>query len=158
MGVNGFACAPVRLVQVVWDLPNLKKGMRSLNQSRIAPMYRELSPKLRAFGAILAQSFEVQALIALVNCILTTIGLMFLKVAFYSPPIIIYCIITIMFCICIFMCRLPLHFYLLRFAVWSSSRCSLSFPRSYPSQGFSSQRYRLLLLPSPSRASSNAWR
>ena len=42
--------------------------------------YREVAPPVRAFGNLVAQCFETQAVIALVNCTLTTLGLYLLKV------------------------------------------------------------------------------
>lgn len=68
-------------IQIVWDLPQISDGLQTLKKSRIAAVYNEVSPKLAAFGKILARSFEVQALIALVNCVLTTIGLAILQVS-----------------------------------------------------------------------------
>ena len=65
---------------ITWDLPQIKKGISSLENSRIGFAYNEISPKLRTFGNLVAQSFEVQAMIAFVNCVLTTIGLYFLKI------------------------------------------------------------------------------
>ena len=43
--------------------------------------YREVAPPVQAFGNLVAQCFETQAVIALVNCTLTTLGLYFLKVS-----------------------------------------------------------------------------
>lgn len=43
-----------------------------------------LAPKITAFGKLVGQSFEVQSLIALVNTVLTTFGLVFLKIPGYG--------------------------------------------------------------------------
>jgi predicted PurR-regulated permease PerM len=65
---------------ITWDLPQIQKGVNSLENSRVGFAYKEIAPKLRSFGNLVAQSFEVQAMIAFVNCVLTTIGLYFLKI------------------------------------------------------------------------------
>ena len=54
--------------------------MKSLDKSVIAFAYKEVAPPVRAFGNLVAQCFETQAVIALVNCTLTTLGLYWLKV------------------------------------------------------------------------------
>lgn len=80
---NALYCGSLGLLfslMITWDLPNIKAGVRKLGESRLAATYDELAPKLTAFRDILAQGFEVQALISLVNCILTTIGLIALKI------------------------------------------------------------------------------
>jgi len=66
---------------VVWDLPELTKGIRSLSQSRLGFAYNELAPVVGTFGKLVGQSFEVTALIAFVNCVLTTIGLGVLNIS-----------------------------------------------------------------------------
>ena len=54
--------------------------MQTLDKSVIAFAYKEVAPPVRAFGNLVAQCFETQAVIALVNCTLTTLGLYWLKV------------------------------------------------------------------------------
>jgi predicted PurR-regulated permease PerM len=67
-------------MQIVWDLPRISKGVKSLEQSAVRFAYREVAPPVQAFGNLVAQCFETQAVIALVNCTLTTLGLYFLRV------------------------------------------------------------------------------
>lgn len=67
-------------IMIIWDLPQLKKAVQTLRKSRVAPIYAELAPRLTSFGEILAKSFEVSALIAFVNCFLTTTGLAILRI------------------------------------------------------------------------------
>jgi predicted PurR-regulated permease PerM len=43
-----------------------------------------LSPQVTAFAKLVGQSFEVQSIIALVNTILTTLGLILLKIPGYG--------------------------------------------------------------------------
>ena len=66
--------------QIVWDLPRISRGVKSLDKSVIAFAYKEVAPPVTAFGNLVAQCFETQAVIALVNCTLTTLGLYWLKV------------------------------------------------------------------------------
>jgi predicted PurR-regulated permease PerM len=66
---------------VIWDLPELTKGIRSLKESRLAFAYNELAPKVITLGSLIGRSFEVTAIIALVNCVLTTSGLGLLGVS-----------------------------------------------------------------------------
>jgi len=67
-------------IMVIWDLPQLRRIVESLSKSRVGPLYDEVAPKISSFGSILARSFEVQFLIALCNCLLTTTGLILLKI------------------------------------------------------------------------------
>lgn len=64
----------------VWDLPQISKGVSSLENSRVGFVYKEIAPKLQSFGNLVAQSFEVQAMIAFVNCALISVGLYLLKI------------------------------------------------------------------------------
>lgn len=64
----------------MWDLPRITNGVKSLENSAISFAYKEVAPPVKAFGNLVAQCFETQAVIALVNCVLTTLGLYTLKV------------------------------------------------------------------------------
>lgn len=64
----------------MWDLPRISKGVKSLEDSVVGFAYKEVAPPIGAFGNLVAQCFETQAVIALVNCSLTTLGLYWLKV------------------------------------------------------------------------------
>eukprot|EP00466_Bigelowiella_natans_P018861 jgi/Bigna1/81246/fgenesh1_pg.78_\ len=65
---------------IVYDYPNLRKGMESLgsSRSRVQFIYHELAPAVRTFGRLISQAFEVQFVVAVFNTIFTTIGLMVL--------------------------------------------------------------------------------
>jgi len=66
---------------IMWDLPNMARGVRSLGQSRrrwVRGLYREVAPQVSSFASIMGRSFEAQALIALVNTALTTVGMLVL--------------------------------------------------------------------------------
>lgn len=58
---------------VLWDLPRLRRGTRSLATGRTAEIYREVAPSMKAFALIIGRAFEAQTLVALVNTILTGI-------------------------------------------------------------------------------------
>ena len=68
-------------VLIVWDLPALTRGIQSLAKSRLSFAYHELAGPIRQFGKVVGQSLEVTALIALVNCVLITLGLGLLGVS-----------------------------------------------------------------------------
>ena len=65
---------------LVWDLPSIKKGVASLSSSRLAPVYHEVAPVLTVFGLLFGKALEVQARIAVVNTILTALGMWFLDI------------------------------------------------------------------------------
>ena len=69
---------------IIWDLPRLAKGTQKLGKSRFGYAYNVLAPQLAAFGRLVGQSFEVQSVIALVNTLLTTLGLILLKIPGYG--------------------------------------------------------------------------
>lgn len=65
---------------ILWDLPSIRANLRSYNAGRSAAVYREIAPGLKAFGSMLGRAFEAQTLIAVVNTILSVIGLALLGV------------------------------------------------------------------------------
>eukprot|EP00904_Undaria_pinnatifida_P004221 jgi/Undpi1/137/HiC_scaffold_1.g00137.m2 len=66
---------------VIWDLPNLTRGMKALKTSRLAFAYKTISPQVSTFAKLVGQSFEVQFTIAAINTLLTTAGLIALGVS-----------------------------------------------------------------------------
>lgn len=60
---------------IVWDLPAVALGIRSLRQSRLRAAYLELAPAISEFFSLLGRSFEAQSMIAMVNTTLTTAGM-----------------------------------------------------------------------------------
>lgn len=60
---------------VVWDLPAIAAGVRSLATSRLAPVYAEVAPSLTVFGRLFGKALQAQARIALVNTGLTAAGM-----------------------------------------------------------------------------------
>lgn len=65
---------------IVWDLPNITRGMNNLRHSRLGPAYREVAPSVVSFGHLLGKAFQAQTIIALVNTALTAIGLLLIGV------------------------------------------------------------------------------
>jgi predicted PurR-regulated permease PerM len=90
-GVRDFANASLSVVLqfflsiilsflILWDLPALKRGIKSLSTGRTADIYAEIAPGMTAFGVILGRAFEAQTGIAVVNAILTSIGFIILGI------------------------------------------------------------------------------
>lgn len=46
---------------VVWDLPMIVTGMKSLETSRLADIYREVAPSLKVFGELFGRALQAQA-------------------------------------------------------------------------------------------------
>lgn len=71
---------------IVLDLPKLTEGVRGLRNTKIRFIYDEVAENVWSFGQVLGRALEAQLLIALLNTLLTGIGLMILgvteKVAF----------------------------------------------------------------------------
>ncbi|KAI8469626.1 MAG: hypothetical protein J3K34DRAFT_385728 [Monoraphidium minutum] len=59
----------------LWDLPLISRGVRSLQQSRLAPVYEEVAPVLGVFGRLFGKALEAQSRIALANTALTALGM-----------------------------------------------------------------------------------
>lgn len=45
---------------VLWDLPNIRKGITSLRTSRLAPVYEEVAPSLTVFGTLFGKALQAQ--------------------------------------------------------------------------------------------------
>ena len=67
------ACAePVRVRQVgvslvlsfmvVWDLPTIAAGVRSLQTSRLGPIYNEVAPSVAVFSQLFGKALQAQVL------------------------------------------------------------------------------------------------
>ncbi len=56
---------------IVWDIPKLGRTVQSLENSRIKNFYNEIVPGLVSFGSLMGRAFQAQALIAVMNTILT---------------------------------------------------------------------------------------
>ncbi len=65
---------------IVLDLPNLGRGARHLHDTRLQFVYDEISDNVLYFGRVMGRALEAQLMIAVVNTILTAIGLYFLGI------------------------------------------------------------------------------
>jgi predicted PurR-regulated permease PerM len=60
---------------IVLDLEHLTRSVRGLANTKIGFLYREVGENIREFGAVLGKALEAQLLIALLNTLLTAIGI-----------------------------------------------------------------------------------
>jgi predicted PurR-regulated permease PerM len=56
---------------IVWDIPKLARTVRRLEDSRISDFYREIAPGLVSLGSLMGRAFQAQAIIAVINTLLT---------------------------------------------------------------------------------------
>ncbi len=73
-----FVLAVLFAFLIVTDLPRIAKGIDSLRKTKINFIYDELSSTIVSFGRVLGRFIEAQGMIALINTVLTSIGLMLL--------------------------------------------------------------------------------
>lgn len=73
---------------IVLDLPELTRGVRRLRESRVAFMYEVVGSSISEFARVLGSALEAQFYIAILNTILTAIGIKLLglsgSIAFLS--------------------------------------------------------------------------
>lgn len=60
---------------IVWDIPKLTRTVKRLDNSRVSDFYREVVPGLRSFGSLMGRAFQAQAIIAVMNTLLTLAAL-----------------------------------------------------------------------------------
>jgi predicted PurR-regulated permease PerM len=65
---------------ILIDLNRIKSGIGRLRTSRVGDFYEEAAPPIARFGILLGRAIEAQAAIAVVNTVLTLIGLLFLDI------------------------------------------------------------------------------
>ncbi len=65
---------------IVWDIPKLAGTIRRLESSRISDFYKEIAPGLVSFGSLMGRAFQAQAVIALMNTMLTLVALSIFQV------------------------------------------------------------------------------
>jgi predicted PurR-regulated permease PerM len=78
--VSAFLLALLFSFLIVLDLPVLSASIRSLENTKLRFIYVEVAESIHDFGLVLGQAFEAQFLIALVNTLLTALGLSILGV------------------------------------------------------------------------------
>jgi predicted PurR-regulated permease PerM len=65
---------------ILIDLNRIKSGISRLRNSRVGDFYEEAAPPIARFGMLLGRAIEAQAVIAVVNTVLTLIGLLLLDI------------------------------------------------------------------------------
>jgi predicted PurR-regulated permease PerM len=65
---------------ILIDLNRIKAGISRLRTSRVGDFYQEAAPPIARFGIVLGRAVEAQAVIAVVNTVLTLIGLLLLDI------------------------------------------------------------------------------
>ena len=65
---------------ILIDQARIKRGVMRLKTSRVGDFYEEAAPPIVRFGMLLSRAIEAQAAIAVLNTVLTLIGLLLLKI------------------------------------------------------------------------------
>jgi predicted PurR-regulated permease PerM len=65
---------------ILVDLNRIKSGISRLRTSRVGDFYEEAAPPIARFGIVLGRAVEAQAAIAVVNTVLTLVGLLLLDI------------------------------------------------------------------------------
>ena len=65
---------------ILVDLNRIKAGIGRLRTSRVGDFYEEAAPPIARFGIVLGRAVEAQAAIAVVNTVLTLVGLLLLDI------------------------------------------------------------------------------
>ena len=63
---------------ILIDLNRIKSGISRLRNSRVGDFYEEAAPPIARFGILLGRAIEAQAAIAVINTVLTLIGMLLL--------------------------------------------------------------------------------
>lgn len=71
---SAFLLALLFSFLIVLDLPRLSASVRALERSKLDFVYREVAGSIRDFATVLGKSLEAQFAIAVVNSILTALG------------------------------------------------------------------------------------
>jgi len=81
--VSAFLLSLLLSFLIVLDRERLKATLRGLENSRLRFIYREVTPSIQSFAQVLGHALEAQFVIALVNSLLTTIGVFTLGLGHY---------------------------------------------------------------------------
>lgn len=65
---------------LLWDWPNIKRGVTSLRESRLGGFYTEVAPSLIVFAQLFGKALQAQTRIAIVNTLLTFTGMWLLGI------------------------------------------------------------------------------
>lgn len=91
---SAFLLALLFSFLIVLDLPKLSESVKDLRNTHIRFIYDEVSDNIYEFSHVLGQALEVQFYIALINTILTAIGIYFLglgKAVAFLSVIVFFC-------------------------------------------------------------------
>jgi len=69
---------------IILDFPRLMRSMAKLEKSRVAFIFQEVKPGIMQFSGMLGKAFEAQFFIAVLNTLLTGVGLWILGIGKYS--------------------------------------------------------------------------
>lgn len=75
---------------ITFDFHRLATEISKARETRLHGLYDEVAPELREFGLVMGRVFQAQAMIAVVNTVLTTIGMLVLGV----PSVILLSIVV----------------------------------------------------------------
>jgi predicted PurR-regulated permease PerM len=79
---------------IILDYPRLTRSFARLEKSRFAFVFQEVKPGVMQFSRMLGKAFEAQFFIAILNCVLTGIGLWALGIGKYAA----FLVSTVFFC------------------------------------------------------------
>jgi predicted PurR-regulated permease PerM len=79
-GIATVALALLFSYLILIDQARIKHGVMRLKNSRIGDFYAEAAPPIVRFGVLLSRAIEAQAAIALLNTLLTLVGLLLLRI------------------------------------------------------------------------------
>jgi len=86
--VSAFLLSLLFSFFIVLDLPDLTKSVKGLAHTKIRFIYLEVAKSIKEFGLVLGRALEAQLFIALLNTVMTVIGVYFMglgdKVAFIA--------------------------------------------------------------------------
>lgn len=84
---------------IILDLTRLREEVRKLGRSRLHDFYEQSAEPVVRFAAVIARSFRAQAMIAVVNTVLTAVGFMLLglpKIALLSIVVFFFSFIPVL--------------------------------------------------------------
>lgn len=90
--IGWFFLAMLFSFLIMFDLPELSKGMRRLRFTRLAESYRETADSVILFAKVVGENFRAQLFISAINTVLTALGLYFLGI----KAIVLLCTIVFM--------------------------------------------------------------
>ena len=65
---------------LLWDWPNISRGVTNLEHSRLSGIYNEVAPSMQVFAQLFGKALQAQTRIAFVNTVLTGAGMWLLGI------------------------------------------------------------------------------